>query len=168
MLDIEKVNGILIAPDGSFKSFGTYKDAPVSELTDDNFHDSSFKKDVSNDEWFINLQKDIGIDYTDDTIHRQGGDWASNGVVLMVHGGTGAGEFYGVLAPSQLSGDQRSLFEKNYVNLQNQIEKNEVYFEATLFDEDGNYANDGLIFGLENFYNREHLAMGNEMVGRIR
>ena len=61
MLDIEKVNGILIAPDGSFKSFGTYKDAPVSELTDDNFHDSSFKKDVANDEWFINLQKDIEL-----------------------------------------------------------------------------------------------------------
>lgn len=67
MLDIESVNGILIAPNGTFKSFGVHSDESVQKLTAINFHDSSFKMQVANDRWFKQLQKDLNIKYTNDT-----------------------------------------------------------------------------------------------------
>ena len=158
MLDIENVNGIIIAPDGSFRKFGTYKDVPLKEMTDDNFHDTSFKKDVSKSEWFKELQKNLDFEYTDDTIHRQAAEWASDGVVLLFHGGVGEGEIYCAYAPSECSLEQKKLFKDNYDNLEEQINRNDVYFQASIFDENGNYDDDGLIFGLDNFYSMMHIT----------
>ena len=162
MLDIENVNGIIIAPDGSFCKFGVYSDAPLEELTDINFHDSSFRMEVSNTKWFKKLKRKLNIIYNDDNIHKQGISWASDGVELLIHGGDGAGEFYGVIVPLHLSNPQKMLFENNYNFLKNQIIKNDVYFEAVVIDDEGNYADEGLLFGLDNFYDRMGLQVSNK------
>lgn len=154
MLDIERVNGILVSPDGSYRSFGIHSDAPTSEMTDINFHDSAFKIELSKDPWFQKMKRDFNINYTDDTIHRQGMNWASKGIILMIHAGAKPGEAYCVLSPSRMSSSQKTLFENNYLNLQSQISKNETYFEAYIFDENGNYENNGMIYGLDSFYDR--------------
>lgn len=154
MLDIERVNGILVSPDGSYRSFGIYSDAPASEMTDINFHDSAFKMELSKDPWFQEVKRNFNINYTDDTIHRQGMNWASKGIILMIHAGEKPGEAYCVLSPSRMSSSQKTLFENNYLNLQSQISKNETYFEAYIFDENGNYENNGMIYGLDSFYDR--------------
>lgn len=164
MLDIENVNGIIIAPDGSFRKFGVYKDAPFSELSEMNFHDSAFRIEVSNSKWFKKLKRKLNINYNNENIHKQGMGWAADGAGLLIHGGGGDGEFYGVIAPLHLSNQQRILFENNYNFLKNQIIKNDVYFEAVVIDDDGNYADDALLFGLENFYDRMGLQMSNRHI----
>lgn len=164
MLDIENVNGIIIAPDGSFRKFGVYKDAPLQELTDINFHDSAFRIEVSNSKWFKKLKRKLNINYSNENIHKQGMGWAALGAGLLIHGGGGEGEFYGVIAPECLSNPQKVLFENNYNILKNQIIKNDVYFEAVVIDDNGNYADEALLFGLENFYDRMGLQMSNRRI----
>ena len=158
MLDIEHVNGILIAPDGSYRSFGIHSDAPTSEMTDVNFHDSAFKMELSKDPWFQKVEQDFNIVYTDDTIHRQGMYWASKGIILMIHAGAKPEDAYCILSPSHMSSKQKNLFENNYLNLQNQIIKKNTYFEAYIFDKSGNYEDNGMIYGLDLFYERMKLT----------
>lgn len=152
MLDIESVNGILIAPNGTFKSFGIHSDESVRKLTAINFHDSSFKMQIANDVWFKKLQKDLNFKYTNDTIHRQAMDWASKGVMTMIHAGVKGMEAYCVLSPAQISKEQKELLEKNYVNLKNQIIKNNAYFETYVFSSDEECVCTGPLYGEDSFY----------------
>lgn len=152
MLDIESVNGILIAPNGTFKSFGVHSDESVQKLTAINFHDSSFKMQVANDRWFKQLQKDLNIKYTNDTIHRQAMGWASKGVMTMIHAGVKGMEAYCVLSPEHISNEQKELLSRNYSNLKNQIVKNDAYFETYIFNENGNYTCNSPLYGEDSFY----------------
>lgn len=157
MFDIENVDGIIIAPDASFKSFGIYADNMGVIGSDD--WDSSFKKEIVSDEWFKKLEKDLAFEYNDDGIKRQGGEWASDGIILMIH----EYDAYLVYAPSFMTIKQRHLFKKNYDNLVQQIDNSNASFQVTLFDENGNYADDGMIFGLDNFYDRMHISRNKEV-----
>lgn len=128
MLNIESVNGIIIAPDGSFKSFGVHSDKGVSEMTDINFHDKSFKMQLTNNSWFKKLKRKLGIEYTSDTIHRQIIEWTKKGVVGLIHAGAFPGEAFCILSSVKLSKEQRALLEKNYSNFINQLENKSAYF----------------------------------------
>ena len=137
MLDIENVNGIIIAPDGSFRKFGTYKDVPLKEMTDDNFHDTSFKIDLANSSWFKRLKKECGIDYINN-VCVSAMKWTENGVITMINAGAREMEAYCILIPTKISIKQKRLLEKNYENIKNQIQRNDAFFEGYIFDEDGN------------------------------
>lgn len=154
MLNIRHVKGILIAPDGSFRSFGVHSDTPTEKLTDINFHDSAFKMKVSGTKWFKNLKQRYGLDYNDYTITRQGMDWAAKGMILFIHAGASPVDAYYVLTPAQMSSEQGELFKESYGDLKKQITDDGSYFEGYIFDSDGNYANDGTVYGLDDFYER--------------
>ena len=85
--------------------------------------------------------------YTNDTIHRQAMDWASKGVMTMIHAGVKGMEAYCVLSPAQISKEQKELLEKNYVNLKNQIIKNNAYFETYVFSADEECVCTGPLYG---------------------
>lgn len=158
MLDIRHVKGILIAPDGSFRSFGVHSDAPTEKLTDINFHDSAFKMKVSGTKWFKNLKQKYGLDYNNYTITRQGMDWASKGMILFVHAGASPVDAYYVLTPEQMSSKQSELFKESYEDLKKQITDDGSYFEGYIFDPNGGYATDGAVYGLDDFYERMGLT----------
>ena len=152
MLNIESVNGIVIAPNGTYKSFGVHSDEDIHLLTDINFHDSSFKMQLADDKWFKKLQRDLHFQYTNDTVHRQAMGWASKGIMTMIHAGVKDMEAYCVLAPVQVSNAQKKLLEKNYTNLKEQILRNDAYFETYVFNRDGGFASNGPLYGEDAFY----------------
>lgn len=133
MLNLENVNGILIAPDGTYRSFGIHSNAPSSELTDLNYHNSSFRIELSTDPWFLQLQQDLDLKDVNDNIHRQTSDWASKGIVVMIHAGKEPTEFYLISAPVHITNQQKALFSENYNYLQEQISKHNTSFEAYAF-----------------------------------
>ena len=164
MLDIEKVKGILIAPDGSFRLFGVHSDAPVRELTDINFHDSAFKMELSESDWFKELRQKYDLDYNDTPLMRQGMAWASKGFILFIHAGAKPVDAYCVLVPEDMSLEQTELFKENYDNLHDQIDGSESYFEGYIFDGNSNYAKDGMVFGLDAFYERMGISRGSHAI----
>lgn len=134
MLDIESVKGIIIAPNGTFKSFGVYSD---DELDDLNFHDTSFRVDLVNSRWFKKLQKKCNIDYSKN-VCAEAIKWASKGVITLINAGARGMAIYYALVPINVSLKQKRLLEKNYDNIKGQIQRNEAYFEGYVFSEDGN------------------------------
>lgn len=46
MLDLESVKGIVITQDGQYYSFGKQQSPDQKVLTSDNYHDTTFKKDI--------------------------------------------------------------------------------------------------------------------------
>lgn len=160
MLDISHVKGILMAPDGSSRSFGIHSDAPASKLTDINFHDCAFRMNVSRSKWFKTLQRRYGLIYNNYSLMRQGIGWAAKGMVLFVHVGANPVDVYYVLSPSQMSLKQRKIFEDNYENLYRQIVETGSSFEGYIFDPNGQYNSNGMIFGLDEFY--QSMGMKNK------
>lgn len=134
VLNIENVKGIIIAPNGTFKSFGVHSDDELDEM---NFHDSSFKIDLANSSWFKRLKKECNIDYINNVCASAIG-WTSNGIITMINAGTKEMEAYCMLMPMKISIKQKRLLEKNYENIKNQIQRNDAFFEGYIFGEDGN------------------------------
>ncbi len=58
-MDLENVLGIVISKDGKMHPFGEVKLAEVTELSDENFHDSAFKNDILPSLWFQNLESNL-------------------------------------------------------------------------------------------------------------
>lgn len=46
MLDLESVKGIVITQDGQYYPFGKQQSPDQKVLTSDNYHDTTFKKDI--------------------------------------------------------------------------------------------------------------------------
>ena len=99
MLNIESVKGIIIAPNGTFKSFGVHSDDELDEM---NFHDTSFKIDLANSSWFKRLKKECGIDYINN-VCASAMKWTENGVITMINAGAREMEAYCILIPTKIS-----------------------------------------------------------------
>ena len=81
-MNLRKVKGILIDKDGLEHPFGIHKNSKVNDLGEDNYHDSSFAKDILPTEWF----KSLNYNYTEETIHKQAINLAALGIILNLSG----------------------------------------------------------------------------------
>lgn len=81
-MNLGKVKGILIDKDGVEHPFGIHKKSKVNDLGEDNYHDSSFTKDILPTEWF----KSLNYNYTEENIHKQAINLAALGIVFLENG----------------------------------------------------------------------------------
>ena len=86
------------------------------------------------------------------------------GFILFIHAGAKPVDAYCVLVPEDMSLEQTELFKENYDNLHDQIDGSESYFEGYIFDGNSNYAKDGMIFGLDAFYERMGISRGSHVI----
>lgn len=158
MKNIEFVKGILITSDGQKHPFGKHSYEPTAKLTDENYHDPAFNDEILPQPWFQQLQKELGFEYTNDTIHRQSAILASKGIIVMLNGsGTNQqGEYnaYCIHIPENLSSAQKEVLENDYSSFKEVIERKNAYFEADGFDKNANYLWNNLIYDLDEFYDR--------------
>lgn len=164
MLDIESVKGIIIAPNGTFKSFGVHSDDELDEM---NFHDTSFKIDLANSSWFKRLKKECGIDYINN-VCASAMKWTENGVITMINAGAREMETYCILIPTKISIKQKRLLEKNYENIKNQIQRNDAFFEGYIFDEDGNLTLFSPIYSQDILYDFLGMSIKKSKVKKLK
>ena len=168
MLDIEHVKGILIAPDGKQKSFGALLYGTTEDLTEDNYHDVSFNKEILPTTWFQKLQQELNFNYNkEDTIHRQVMVMASKGIITILNCSSitsSQGEYnaYCLHCPEQLTTNQKELLENSYTELKTLIEEKDAYFEATGYDTNEDYIWDDFVYDLDDFYDRMNLCKVEE------
>lgn len=169
MLEIEKSMGLLMTPDGEIHPFGIQIYGAVDTWSHDNMHDSAFQKEIRFAPWFIETQKELGFQYSDDTIFRQAMKMAGKGIITVLNACdlNIQGEEYNAFAyylPETLSDPQSQQFEQHYQELKEMIERKHAYTEFYAFDEDGKSAWKTSVFSLDEFYETMDLKKGTHKV----
>lgn len=166
-MNIEDVKGILIDRDGGLHPFGKNVMAHVKDMSDDNFHESSFKKDVLPTSWF----KGLNYDYNGENIFTLIDDLSMIGIVGVLNCSslTANGEefiSYAITTPSELSSEQKKVFSDNYEHLKELLDGEDRYFEAEGHDKLGNYCWDDNIYSLDEFYDK--LEIDKKIKGKVK
>ena len=152
-MNLGKVKGILIDKDGVEHPFGIHKKSKVNDLGEDNYHDSSFAKDILPTEWF----KSLNYNYTEETIHKQAINLAALGIIFLENGCsiTQRDEeylIYTIMAPKNMTEKQKKKMEESYEYLNNLINSENAYFEGMAYLENTDYAWPDFTYTLDEFY----------------
>ena len=152
-MELDKVKGILIDKDGIEHPFGIQENAHVSELTEDNYHDSAFIKDILPTEWF----KSLNYNYTDESIHKQAMTLAGLGIIFLENGcslmpNDKEYSFYAIISPNKLTEKQRKKLEDSYEKLNTLITGQNAYFDGMAYLENADFAWPDSAYSLDEFY----------------
>ena len=155
-MELEHVNGIIVWEDGIPHSFGVNKMASPKELTDENYHSTSFLIDIYPKKWF----QDTEYPYDQKLgFGRQLGDLASFGFVTLCNTSsriTDQDDYYCFLinAPINISDNAKDYLTSIYEDFKELLERKQAYFQGTAYLENGDYAWKSPAFTLEEFYDK--------------
>lgn len=115
MNEIEKAMGLIITKDGHIHPFGKFKYGKAKDLTDENYHDPSFRKDVLTQKWF----QDLNVNITDKTIHGQSNAFTEAGLIVILNGcktlpNDDIYKEFIIFCPKNITEKQAELLENNY------------------------------------------------------
>lgn len=156
-MNLEDVNGIVLYKDGIPHSFGVNRMVTVKELTPENFHDESFKKDIVSSEWF---QK-VGYPYDNKTfLRRQIMDMCAKGFTFILNGSSLTATLdetylYTIQTPIHPSPETVEYLSSIYPKLKELLESHEgALFFGEPYDENGDYVWDDAAYSLDDFYDQ--------------
>ena len=161
-MNLEQVNGIIIWEDGIPHSFGENKMLPPSELSDENYHTTSFLRDIYPTSWF---QDTLYPYQKNQSFGRQMGDMSAYGFTILCNASsriTNQEDYYCFMmnTPVELSDNTREYLTSIYEELNELIEKHQAFFQGTIYEKNGDYALDSPIFTLDEFYEKLNIQKG--------
>lgn len=165
-MDLENVLGIVISKDGEMHPFGKFKLAEVSELSEENFHDPSFKNEVVPSQWFQDLESNLENFYdSNQTLRKQIFDMTNyHGLTFLLNANNLKPDnepfyCYTIQCPFDLSDETRECLENNYDYLKNLIDRQQALFEGEPYL-DGAYIWNESAYNIDDFYDKMGLAKG--------
>lgn len=164
-MNLDNVNAILVLDDGTTHSFGVKKMLPPSELGDDNYHHSSFMKDVYPTAWFqaTGFPFNPKLPFT-----NQMQSLAGFGITVLCNASyamTGFDDYYCYIidVPENLSEEVRNYLADVYPSLKANIEEHQAYFQGCAFRPNGDYAWHCDVFDIDEFYEKLKIPVNKHM-----
>ena len=163
-MNLENVNAILLWEDGIPHAFGEKEMLLPSQLSDENYHDPSFLKEIYPTEWFQNL----GFPYQpNQSFGRQMGPMAAYGFTILCNASstiTGHDDYYCYIinVPENMSENVREYLENSYDDLKRSIDEHQAFFQGTAFASDGSFLWPMDIFYIDEFYDKLGLSKGKK------
>ena len=154
---IEEIKVIIVAANGEYRTFGVHKMADVSELTDENYHDSSFNNEIVRSEWF----KKFNCSYDENLpLRAQIFNLTKHGFSLILNGNSrssiGDTYLYTVQCPYDISDNTKEFFSQIYEEFDELIKKNDALFFGEPYLE-GEYIWDDSAYSIDIFYEKMNI-----------
>ena len=149
MLDLESVKGIVITQDGQYYPFGKQQSVDQHILKSENYHDTSFNKDIIPQKWF----QDLNYKFTLPNMYYHLIRLSAMGLVFILHDVLPPNNpMYTIYTTSNLTDEQKAFFQTNYPYFQSLSKKENTIFEAMAFNHNGNSVWATSIKDLNEFY----------------